>query len=191
MSKRTNPSAEYLRECFRYEDGKLFWMERPRSHFNKAHGWNIFNTNFSGKEAGCPLMTGKLKKPCWTVVINRKLHKRHRVVWAFFNDEWPKRIDHKNRNQLDDKIDNLRPCTQSQNASNVGLTSRNTSGYKGVYCRKDTGRFVAQIQTGGVHRRLGEFGSAPEAYEAYKAAASALCGEFACTPEPRIPSSGI
>src|SRR5438445_1281161 len=46
------------------------------------------------------------------------------------------RIDHINRNKLDNQITNLRICNQSQNAANSIGTKRNTSGYKGVFYRK-------------------------------------------------------
>lgn len=26
-------TIEYVRQCLRYEDGKLFWLTRPESHF--------------------------------------------------------------------------------------------------------------------------------------------------------------
>ncbi|MCH7686587.1 MAG: HNH endonuclease [Planctomycetes bacterium] len=44
--------------------------------------------------------------------------------------------DHINRNRLDNRDENLRFVTFSQNQINKGLSTRNTSGFKGVcFCR--------------------------------------------------------
>ncbi len=42
-------------------------------------------------------------------------------------------IDHINSNALDNRRENLRLCSVSQNQMNRGANSRNTSGYKGVF----------------------------------------------------------
>ena len=41
-------------------------------------------------------------------------------------------VDHINHNTLDNRRENLRICTQSQNSHNAVLSTRNSSGYKGV-----------------------------------------------------------
>lgn len=41
-------------------------------------------------------------------------------------------VDHKNRNQLDNRMDNLRITTYSQNGFNKSIPTNNTSGYRGI-----------------------------------------------------------
>lgn len=48
-------------------------------------------------------------------------------------------VDHINRNGLDNRKSNLRITDYSTNASNRGKSTNNTSGYKGVYYRRDRG----------------------------------------------------
>src|SRR4051794_21774997 len=59
-------------------------------------------------------------------------------------------VDHKNGNKLDNRQRNLRPATPSQNRMNKPLiTGRNTSGFKGVSRRRDTGKYRASIGANG------------------------------------------
>lgn len=55
--------------------------------------------------------------------------KMHRVV---MNAQKGQIIDHANRNPLDNRKENLRFCTHSQNSANTNGSGRNTSGYHGV-----------------------------------------------------------
>lgn len=87
-------------------------------------------------------------------------------------------VDHINGNPLDNRKENLRLCTKSQNGFNRGFQKNNTSGYKGVYYLKDTGRWKAMITAEGKNYNLGCFQTPNEAYEAYCAAAKQLHGEF-------------
>lgn len=88
--------------------------------------------------------------------------------------------DHKNENKLDNRRENLRPCTHSQNKMNVSLTEVNTSGSKGVY-RRESGKWAAQIWKGGRPRWLGVFDSRIEAEKVYDKAARKYHGDFSKT----------
>ena len=55
-------------------------------------------------------------------------------------------IDHKNRNKKDNRLCNLRKCTKSENALNSKIREDNTSGHTGVWYRKDTKKWVAEIK---------------------------------------------
>lgn len=89
------------------------------------------------------------------------------------------RVDHINRNKLDNRRANLRKATHAQNICNSRFRSNNTSGYRGVYFCKQTKRWRAQIRANGRTRQLGRFPTAEAAARAYDAAARKLHGKFA------------
>tara|TARA_A100001515_G_scaffold99325_1_gene80194 strand:- start:286 stop:876 length:591 start_codon:yes stop_codon:yes gene_type:complete len=110
-------------------------------------------------------------------------------------------VDHINGDTLDNRKENLRVCSHSENLRNKRTKSTSQSGYKGVYeiksprrkkyVSKKTGkvtyyehmpkkRFQAYIGNGtGGHIKLGYYATAEEAAEAYDRKALDLYGEFA------------
>jgi hypothetical protein len=88
-------------------------------------------------------------------------------------------VDHANGNRLDNRRENLRLATQSQqNANRPKITG--LSQYKGVHKRQDNLKWVAQIKD--PNRRtihLGSFTSEVAAAIAYDTAAIRLYGQFA------------
>jgi len=94
-------------------------------------------------------------------------------------------VDHINGNPLDCRRDNLRLADACENAFNTALVSNNTSGYKGVYFHKASGRFHASIRAYGVRIFLGYYDDIEEAAGAYDRAARFFHGEFACVNFPR------
>jgi hypothetical protein len=88
-----------------------------------------------------------------------------------------KLTDHRSRDRLDNRRDNLRPCTPAQNSANAHRAS--TRPYKGVEERN--GHFRACLEVGGKPITLCGFSSAEEAARAYDAAALRHFGEFALT----------
>ena len=98
--------------------------------------------------------------------------------------------DHIDRNPLNNRRENLRPATPSQNQFNRRKQRNNTSGYKGVGFSKEKGLWRAYIANDTkkfIH--LGYFAKAEDAARAYDAAAIRFHGEFACPnfPQPRLP----
>lgn len=85
--------------------------------------------------------------------------------------------DHKNCNSLDNRRENLRECTPSQNQANRKLHGRRTSKYRGV-CRQDS-KWLAQISEKNVTKKLGFFAQETEAAKAYDKRAMEIHGEFA------------
>lgn len=82
-------------------------------------------------------------------------------------------VDHINRDKLDNRRDNLRIVSHSQNHLNSGLFKHNTSGYKGVTWDKERGKWKAQIKWNGKNKNLGLFLLPEHASAAYQEAKSA------------------
>lgn len=91
------------------------------------------------------------------------------------------KVDHKSTDGLDNRRENLRTATQSQNLCNRGKNRNNTSGHKGVTFHKERGKWMAQIILNGKRNYLGLFKDKQEAADAYSSKAAELHGEFART----------
>lgn len=84
-------------------------------------------------------------KPYIYIQWNKKLWLAHRLIWLWHYDFLPDKIDHKNKNSLDNRIENLRPASDSQNQSNQFPSKRSKSGIRGVSWHKRSKRWFAQV----------------------------------------------
>lgn len=90
------------------------------------------------------------------------------------------RVDHINKDTLDNRRSNLRICTNSQNMANrVGPPSNNATGYLGVRLTKNGKRFVAFIGHMNTTKYIGTFDTPEEAARARDRTAKGIFGEFA------------
>jgi hypothetical protein len=89
--------------------------------------------------------------------------------------------EHRNMDSLDNRDENLRIATVSQNNCNRRAQRNNKSGFKGVsWCNRDK-KWIAHISISGKQIHLGMFDNPELAFAAYCAAAQQLHGEFART----------
>jgi hypothetical protein len=111
----------------------------------------------------------------WLLCLDRKYVWAHRVAWFYVHGSWPTQlIDHKNQNKLDNRIDNLREATISQNRQNMTKYKSNTSGHKGVHWQKAARKWHAQISVDKKKHHLGLFDKLEDAAAAYANAAARL-----------------
>jgi hypothetical protein len=119
---------KFLDNTFKYEDDKLWRMDK------RSKKWQNFDdikpTVYGYVHIGLTI-NGKPKK-----------YLLHRLVYFFHNQEWnindtcqDNSIDHRNGDKLDNKIENLKNVTSSQNNQNI--THMNKKEITGVLFRKD------------------------------------------------------
>lgn len=114
------------------------------------------------------------------VSIDGRAHLAHRLAWLYERGEWPPmEIDHINCDRDDNRMDNLRQATRSQNLANGRKKKQNKSGFKGVCRHATTGKWSAEYQQDGKSHYLGLFDEPEKAHEAYRMATAAAYGEFA------------
>ena len=142
--------------------------------------WRVSNSNrvTVGSKAGC-----LCKRHGYIVIgVNGQVLGAHRLAWLWMTGEMPSGlVDHVNGNRQENRWDNLRLASQSDNLCNRGKQKNNTSGFKGVNRHSQSGKWEARITKNKVTKRLGLFDSAIDAANAYCRAASAVHGEFART----------
>lgn len=134
---------DYLRECFHYnpDTGIFTPIERPRSHFSSELSYQMsLRTRRKGVELSARDMYGYL-----TVWLDGSVYKAHRLAFLYMTGEMPKYVDHINQVKDDNRWCNLRPATKSQNCSNVGLRSHNTSGTLCVSWSKRSRKWLVSL----------------------------------------------
>ena len=163
MPKTEMITQERLIELFSYnaDTGEFLWRKK----------WRGCRKNLS---AG-----SRNKKGYISIGIKGIVYYAHRLAWLYVTGNFPvDMIDHINGNRSDNRFDNLRECTMSQNGANSGKRPCNTSGYKGVCWRREKEKFDARCTIKGKTNWLGYFDTAEKASAAYENFASAALGEF-------------
>ena len=95
------------------------------------------------------------------------------------NAEKGKEVDHKDQDFLNNRRNNLRVCTKSQNQCNSKKRTDNKSGAKNVYFCKTSKRWKVTIQKNNVRYLFGPFKSFHEAESAATSARKEHHGKFA------------
>jgi len=89
--------------------------------------------------------------------------------------------DHRDRDGLNNRRENLRNATRAQNRHNSRVRVDSESGVKGVSWDKSRGAWSARIKVGGKLVYLGRFADIDAAADAYAKASRKLHGEFGRT----------
>ncbi len=156
---------ETVKRLFDYhEDGYLIWKQ-PTTIRTKIGAIVGYKQLF---------IHGKRQEYRWVTRLNKRLYFVHQIIFLWHHGYIPKLIDHKDRDQLNNRIGNLREATLSQNGCN-----RKPKGlYLGVRQVKG-GIWVSGIKINGNRKALGTFKTAEQAALAYNEMASKYHGEFA------------
>jgi hypothetical protein len=100
----------------------------------------------------------------------------HRLVATAFleNPENLPQVDHIDRNPQNNRLENLRWCSRSQNCCN--RITKNKNGFSGVY--KEKQKYASYITINGKKTFIGTFHTPEQAHEAYKKKKNEVAGEF-------------
>ena len=138
-----------------------------------------------GKHTGKTLSKNKSKYDCGhiqykQITINGKVYQAHRLAWLYMTGKWPENfVDHINRDSSDNRWNNLREATYTENNRNRSIGKDNTSGYKGVSFHKGTNKYRAEIKINGKNKHLGYYDDPYIAHTAYMNAAYTIQKEYA------------
>jgi hypothetical protein len=154
-------TKDEVESFFEYKDGVLYW---------KKNQSNIK----SGAIAG-------YQRPDGYIVIGfkNKSIRAHRLIWLFHYGYMPEFLDHINGIRNDNRIENLRVATRTQNQMNLKKRIDNSSGCSGVFWNKQRNKWAVRIQIYKKTKHLGLFSSIEDAIIARKIAEQKLFGEFA------------
>lgn len=140
-------TQQELQEILKYDkrSGVFTWLKCARHGFvGKVAGYKSFDYHY--------------------IRIASKLYLAHRLAWLYVHGVWPpQQIDHINGVKDDNRISNLRLCSNSQNGINKALQSNNKSGCVGVSKHTVTGKFRARSKVDGREIHLGYFHTKEEA----------------------------
>lgn len=139
-----------VKELFDYVDGKLISKNEKSKRF--------------GQDAGA------LRKKTGYVYVyaKRKTYSAHRIVFLWHHGYFPEYVDHINRIKHDNRIENLRSATVTQNVRNRNMYSNNTSGHEGIWFNKKINRWVAYTSINKEKKHIGQFINLDDAVEARK-----------------------
>lgn len=163
-------NMELLRETYRYDRGWLVDI-RPtilHSRTRKPCPNPKYNHRVGSKEQSGYIV----------VFLGGSRFKAHRLIWALrYGDPGPRwEIDHRDGVRDRNVYANLRRVPSRLNARNNLLSSRNSTGFKGV--SRDGKRYKATICVNRKLINLGRYNTPEAAAEAYKKASIKLHGEY-------------
>lgn len=173
MPKKYNAiNVERLKQVYSYKDGSL--IDQRENVPGKGKGGMRRNPNYLKGVGGKSGHHGYL-----IAFLDGKRFLVHRLIWAIHHgDPGPLEVDHKDRIRTNNWIDNLRALPPALNGRNLSLSSRSSTGYKGV--SREGNRFKASICLNGRLYNLGRYATPEAAAEEYAKASKQLHGEYGC-----------
>lgn len=135
---------------------------------------NQWNTRFAQQVAGGYSGDGYI-----AIRINGRRYLSHRLVFLWMTGSFPIcEIDHINGIRYDNRFDNLREATSSENKMNACRHKDNKSGVKGIRFHKRAKKYQARVNIDGKAIYLGLFDTAEEAKTERDKVARCVHGDF-------------
>lgn len=158
---KSEPTQKELQELFHYERGFLFWKApRKKVVVGNLVGW-VARSGYA------------------EVKLNQKIYKLHRLIFKMHNGYMPEFVDHIDCDRLNNKIENLREATASQNKWNQSAPKNNISGIKGVCFDKRYNKWKAYLKVNSKQKNIGYFESIELAAQAVQKARGEQHEQFA------------
>jgi hypothetical protein len=145
-------TAAQLRELIHYNPrtGIFVWISGPSSRLNTRAG---------------SIGAGGYRR----IRVGGRRYTASHLAWFWVHNEFPDRsVDHRDGDPDNNNISNLRLATPSEQNQNFRVSSRNSSGYTGVYFDQQRKLYRATITCEGVRYHLGYFTTAKLASAAYR-----------------------
>lgn len=146
-------------DIFEYDGETLYWKSN-----------NLVKKDFWGLPAGS-LSEGYLRFRRHD--IN---YYNHVIIWEMHHGPVPEgfMVDHRDRNKLNNRLENFRLLSHGDNRRNSKVCSNNKLQLKGVYLKGK--KYYTQIYVNKKRIYVGRFDTPEEASAAYKAARLKYCG---------------
>lgn len=170
MKRFTPLSVEEIRQRLDVDlaSGICRWIDPTKHHLNLI-----------GQVAGGKRPSSE-NKSYWVIKLNGIPYKRSQIVLTVATGIWPtEAVDHINGNSLDDRAENLRHATWTQNAWNHKTRAKKSNLPMGVRVLKGSTQFQARICCDKKMHFLGMYPTPDLAHAAYLAKRKELFGEFA------------
>lgn len=133
-------TKEILNFLFDYKDGELYWKFSLSSKSPKG------------------IIAGSVKHDGYRRIgLNKKVYLTHRLIYMMFYGYMPEIVDHIDGNKLNNRIENLRAATKSQNCQNQKTPIDNTSGYKNVMWKKSKNKWLVALKVCNKYLHIGYF----------------------------------
>jgi hypothetical protein len=139
-----------------YDLDKIFFYDSEGDLFHRSSGKLATHNH------------GRYLRVAW----NGTKYYAHHIIWYVTYGYWPHFVDHKNGNHKDNRLENLRDATMSQNIANADFGEMRGIELHGA-------KFRARVWVEGKRTELGSYSTLEEAKEAYRKGAEKYFGEFA------------
>jgi hypothetical protein len=133
-------TKEIADEFFDYKDGVLYRKKQTSSNAK------------IGDVAGTTRQDGYRH-----INLHGKFYLVHRLIFLMHHGFLPKVIDHIDGNSLNNRIENLRVATKSQNCQNARIRRNNTSGIKNVHFNKQSNKWQVSISINQKWKHVGYY----------------------------------
>lgn len=156
-------NQQELLEKFEYRDGQLFFKKcyQPYKIGELAGYYNL--------------------KSYYIISFKGEQFQGHRIIFFMHKGYLPEMIDHEDRKPSNNRIENLRECTGTQNSLNKALHKNADTQYYGITFMnyKKQPKYIVKIRVNGKAKFFGSYISIIDAVLVYNREAVRYHGEFA------------
>jgi hypothetical protein len=167
MARSSIPfSHQYLKSILDYDptSGQMVWRQDRRGKNGMIR---------AGQSAGC------VRAGYVFIGIDRSNYSRAALAWFWMTKDWPiKTVDHISGDRVDDRWENLRLASRTENNRNKAVRSDNKSGVTGVSWDSNRKKWAARIKHDDKYHALGRYDCIAAAIIARQQAEIELFGEF-------------